>query len=241
MTLKMLTMFPSATDVTVIRDDSGWACRTELNATVSAWDAAHYSHAATVIMIDGTSDSLIRQAILESRHEDVVFKVHDDAARDVLTRELRFVRMNSFESFTSHDRYHPPTLPTGVEVESGANDDPEAMGMFCASGYTTEEFASHAARGSRWFGVRRDKQLVSFCMAYQNYERIWEIGAVLTKPDFRGRGFAKAVVSAALQHLVSHDRAPRYQFAASNDASRGLALSLGLTHVLTVDHYAPSG
>jgi GNAT superfamily N-acetyltransferase len=50
---------------------------------------------------------------------------------------------------------------------------------------------------------------------------------VLTLPDYRGRGCAKAVVSHVLSTAFAHEQTPLYQTLESNVAAVGVALSVG--------------
>ena len=238
MTLKMLTMFPSECQTTLWTNSTGWACRTELGARVSAWDKFNYPHAKTIIIIDGTSDSLMRHAIESSDSDHAVFKVHHPRCNAVLTTALNFKRVNTFLSFTlsTSSRKRGTTQPSWIERHAAFN--PEASRAFSSSGYTEDEFRSHLERGAQWFAARIDRKIASFCLAYPNHGQVWEVGAVLTDASYRRRGLAKAVVSAALSYVLDHGLVPRYQFHESNTASRALAQSIGLTHALTVDHFA---
>lgn len=111
----------------------------------------------------------------------------------------------------------------------------------CLSGYVAQEFRLHLDRGARWFAVRENNRIVSFCLAFQIFERIWEIGGFMTLREYRREGFARAVLSAAIGYLKALNLIPRYQFHYRNSASRRLAESLGLKPRLIVDHYAKEG
>ncbi len=57
-------------------------------------------------------------------------------------------------------------------------------------------------------------------------EDVWEV-SVSTDPRFRGRGLAKAVVSAATEYVLERGRVPLYVHEDSNPASTRVARSLG--------------
>jgi len=58
--------------------------------------------------------------------------------------------------------------------------------------------------------------------------------AVETVEHFRRRGLASAVVAAWVNAVLTAAKVPFYSHASSNDASRALAVRLGLTHAFTV-------
>lgn len=237
MTLKMLSLFPGLCTTTFYGDASAWACRTELGSKVSAWDRNEYPHAERIVMLDGNSPLHLEQALLDTPTKAVVFKLHDEWSRFTFANDRRFTLANSFESYSDLEPTSRTAFAEGVNVEQHSHFDDEAAGLFKQNGYVEKEFRLHLDRKAQWFAVRDRHLLVSTCLAFQNYDNIWEIGGVMTRTDYRRRGYARAVVSAALNHLAGLKLVPRYQFHHRNDASRGLAKSLGMTRRLTVDHY----
>lgn len=237
MTLKMLAMFPAECVTTLYRDESGWACLTELGAKVSAWDRNAYPRAGRIAMLDGTSQTLLAHILQTRQADSVVYKVHDRWSRAILAEDSKFSHATSFLSYSDLGQAVELSGLGETRVEQHSHYDREAAALFAASGYTTQEFRLHLERGARWFTVRGTEGIVSFCLTFPIFERIWEIGAVVTLEAYRRRGFARAVVSAALGFLKTHGLTPRYQFHYRNNASRGLAEGLGLTLRLVVDHY----
>ncbi len=57
---------------------------------------------------------------------------------------------------------------------------------------------------------------------------VWEI-AVVTEPQYRGRGFAKRVVSSATEYILNQGRVPLYVHDRANLASARVCRSLGYT------------
>jgi hypothetical protein len=76
-------------------------------------------------------------------------------------------------------------------------------------------------------------QAVSFAWSIRESERAAEC-AVETLEPFRRRGLASEVVAAWMNAGLAANKVPFYSHAASNDASRALAVHLSLTHVFTV-------
>lgn len=237
LTLKMLSMFPHECVTTLYWDESGWACRTELGAKVSAWDRNEYPFADRIVLLDGNSPSIFGHILRRRPTDSVVYKVHDQWSRFILGADPQFYHANSFLSYSDMNPAldtDPCCLPV---VQQHSRYDDEAATLFMASGYVEQEFRLHLDRGAQWFAVREKNRIVSFCLTFQIFEKLWEIGGVMTLREYRRKGFAKAVVSAALAYLKARKLIPRYQFHYRNSASRLLAQSLGLTQRLTIDHY----
>jgi RimJ/RimL family protein N-acetyltransferase len=77
------------------------------------------------------------------------------------------------------------------------------------------------------FGVRGPHgRLVSWAALKLKSERIWEI-AVATEPDYRGRGYARDVVSAASRFSLDQGRLPTYIHDRDNSTSAYVARAVG--------------
>jgi GNAT superfamily N-acetyltransferase len=224
-TLKMLSMFPNECATTLYRDESGWVCRTELSAKVSAWDRNEYPLADRIVTLNGNSPSIFGHILRHQPTDLVVYKVHDQWSRFILGEDPQFRHANSFHSYSDMSQTLD-TAQSGVPVvQQHSQYDDEAAALFVASGYAAQDFRFHIDRGAQWFSVREKNRIVSFCLAFQIFGKIWEIGGVLTLREYRRKGFAKAVMSAALGYLNAFKLIPRYQFHNRNSASRCLAES----------------
>ncbi|MDQ6670005.1 MAG: GNAT family N-acetyltransferase [Chloroflexota bacterium] len=77
------------------------------------------------------------------------------------------------------------------------------------------------------FGVRGPHgRLVSWAALKLKSDRVWEI-AVATESDYRGRGYARDVVSAATRFTLEHERLPIYIHDRDNGPSAFVARSVG--------------
>jgi RimJ/RimL family protein N-acetyltransferase len=77
------------------------------------------------------------------------------------------------------------------------------------------------------FGVRGPHgRLVSWAALKLKSDRIWEI-AVATEPDYRGRGYARDVVSAASRYSLDQGRLPTYIHDRDNSTSAYVARAVG--------------
>jgi RimJ/RimL family protein N-acetyltransferase len=77
------------------------------------------------------------------------------------------------------------------------------------------------------FGVRGPHgRLVSWAALKLKSDHVWEL-AVATEADYRGRGYARDVVSAAARFTLDHDRLPIYIHDRDNGASAFVARAVG--------------
>lgn len=77
------------------------------------------------------------------------------------------------------------------------------------------------------FGVRGPHgRLISWAALKLKSDAVWEI-AVATEPDYRGRGFARDVVSAAAAYTLERGRLPTYVHDRDNGSSGFVARSTG--------------
>lgn len=79
------------------------------------------------------------------------------------------------------------------------------------------------------FGAFREQQLVCAASMYPWSTSDFADLGVLTLPEFRGQGVARAVVRESFRYADSQDLEPQYRCQLDNAASRALAVSAGLT------------
>ncbi|RLF22800.1 MAG: hypothetical protein DRN15_08125 [Thermoprotei archaeon] len=65
-----------------------------------------------------------------------------------------------------------------------------------------EEVAKELLTKRRYYGLFEDERLVSIACAFFRMPEVWPVGNVYTHPDYRGRGYAKAVTSAITRDAV---------------------------------------
>ena len=103
----------------------------------------------------------------------------------------------------------------GIEgAEHIAEDDPSALHL-----RTRFDGAIFGVRGPRG-------RLVSWAALKLKSERVWEI-AVATEADYRGRGYARDVVSAAARFSLDQGRLPTYIHDRDNGTSAFVARAVG--------------
>ncbi len=77
------------------------------------------------------------------------------------------------------------------------------------------------------FGYFVENQLVSIANFQLRNGNVGFIG-VYTDPNFRGQGFGRAAVQAAVNHLINHGYGVLYQTLFSNKGSMGIAQKIGI-------------
>lgn len=94
---------------------------------------------------------------------------------------------------------------------------------------TTEDETAHEL-GLKWggevFGQVADGRVVSWAAVKPLSDVVWDL-SVRTLPEYRGRGYAKSVVSAAVRFIFDHDRLAAWGTHRTNLASINTARAVG--------------
>jgi GNAT superfamily N-acetyltransferase len=216
-----------------LRTAEHWALATILPVHVSDYDQRTYPTANYIVLLDGSSSVAMMDLVAAVPRGEVILKTSSEhvASRAVADLGGRIMR-----------RYISYTLPSGMPLAmvdsplQGTALTPELANVFAEAGYARSELEKYFQHGARWFARRQGSQLVSACFVYENFETIWEVAGVFTRPDFRRQGLASSVVTAALRQLSAANLRARYQVSADNAASLSLAMNLGLEEFLRVTH-----
>lgn len=164
----------------------------------------------------------------------MVIKTYDKAVKSYSKDRWAARLARSFISFTASESL--TSAQRSPEVTDGTALSSDLAQMFAANGYLDSEIIRHFAEGARWFAILNGAKARSVGFVFRNFESVWEIGGVLTQPDFRRRGLARQIVAAALSYLVEHGQIPRYQVRSDNLPSIKLAEASGLREFLRMDH-----
>lgn len=78
-----------------------------------------------------------------------------------------------------------------------------------------------------YYAIYKNEQLVSVAGERMKMDGFTEISAVVTHPDFTGKGFAKQLVAHAANKNFEHHRMPYLHVAETNTAAVGLYKKLG--------------
>jgi len=100
-------------------------------------------------------------------------------------------------------------------------------------------FARTHALG-RYIGIREDGRLAAMAGERMRYDGFTEISAVCVHPDFRGRGYAQALVRAMMRSIADRGDTPMLHVFDDNHGAIALYESLGFVgravfHVVPLD------
>ncbi|MFE0753549.1 GNAT family N-acetyltransferase [Inquilinus sp. NPDC058860] len=232
--LKHLEAFPGDTRVHHVRGTAGAATLVLLSAAASAYDRQAYPEVEYSAVISSDHPDLTAGLLpYVPRGVGVVFKLMNDADRDVVGAAYSLRRATSFRSFTAETAFTPDE-----RVRITIRPDEVAFSLFEAQGHARGWLRSLLESGRAFVAVlERDRNVLAACFAFQNYGRVWEVGGVCTPAEFRRQGHARRVVRTALAELGRRGLIPRYQVHERNEASTRLAESIGLKQFLITTHF----
>lgn len=232
--LKAITNNISTVRVILVHGRGDWGLLTILPTRVSQWHRINYPDSELIVLVDGNNTDHELTLLDEIPAANAVIKTSDRGVMADLQKRGA-IKTTSFISFTidGNDR----GAKKDNEVEMSSKLSPEARSILAQTGYSNGELSKHFANGAVWFGLRQDRNLVSICFVYQNYDYIWEIGGVCTASEYRRKGYAKLCIEAAIRHMLANEKYIRYQVCESNTASLELAKSAGLIEFLRLYHY----
>jgi GNAT superfamily N-acetyltransferase len=207
-----------------------------LPTVISPYDLQTYP-ASHYLVLPAADDLAVSRQLLDHvpSHVPLVFKFIDTVIESAARERFNLERVGAFHSYTS---VPGATYQAGEDVVVSPRLDTRLLPLYSYNGYDPVFVQSHfAARRAFSCTIYDLAEPVSTCLVYQNYDTIWEIGAVYTQPGYRARGLASQVVVAALDQLLVDHCIPRYQIFEQNVASQGLAEAIGLRRFLTVTHF----
>lgn len=234
--LKHIEAFRDHVSVAQVSTGRDTATLVLLDTGASAFDREAYPEAAFAALISSDGPALTRRLVeAVPCHRPVVFKLCNDADRDVVAEHFPISRATSFLSFTTGK-------PAGFAADAGVSitaSPTEAMlGLFESQGHSREWLRPRLDSGLAFTCVLdHDSEPRSVCLAFQNHRNIWEVGGVVAPTQHRGQGLASRVVRSALAELQRRRLVPRYQVNEDNLPSIRLALSIGLRQFLRLTHF----
>jgi len=209
-----------------------------LETAVFPFDAATYPAYDKIVLIASDSPTitdLLSQHI--PAHKNLVFKLCREADKEVIAQHVPVQRKTAYLSFTPTQK-SSQSWPIHENVIISEEWEAQFMPLYAQIDYTQEEVQGFFATDQTWnFAIFDEGEPICACLAYKNYQSIWEIGALYTLPAYRQQGLAQQVVETAVSSLLTHNLIPRYQVWEENIASRKLAEKLGLELFLTTTHY----
>ncbi len=232
--LKTLAHYPQAVECRIADHDAGVLL--VVSGDASAWDRQNYPGTDQVVLM-AASDTAAARALLRHvpRDRRLVFKLHDERHVAAVREGFSVERVNAFVSYAPSGGRRWRT-PQGVAVSRAPAE--ACLDIYAALGHSRDElrplFASGAALS---FTIFEGDAPRCSCFTYPNYGPFHEIGGLYTDPAHRRRGLARRVVQAALAHLTGAGLTARYQLQENNRPSARLAEAVGLTPVVTYEHW----
>ena len=207
-----------------------------LDTSASAYDRETYPEAMMAALISSDGPELTRNLIgVLPRQRDIVFKLSNDADRDVIAERFPISRATSFLSFTAGQ---PAGFVADANVSITTSASGAMLGLFESQGHAREWLCPLLSSGRAFTcTLEQDGEPRSVCLAFENYRQIWEVGGVVTPVQHRGLGLASRVVRSALAEVQRRGLVPRYQVNEGNAASIRLAASVGLRQFLQLTHF----
>ena len=232
--LKYLERYPEHARVHFVSDAQGGAALVLLDTRVDPYNRRAYPMAAWTAVISSDHPDLTR-SLLERlpRRVGIVFKLATDEDRAVVEAEFPLTRATCFLSFSG-------SLPSTPDEDVLVTSAPSAavFRLFETQNHERQWLEPLLDSGRALVSiVPREGRPLAICFAFENYGSVWEVGGVITLPEFRGKGLAARSVRVAIGELARRGLAPRYQVEEGNVASIRLATKIGLKPFLSLTHY----
>ena len=232
--LKYLLMYPERTVAYGISHGQDKAFIVILDASASAYDREMYPSSKHVVLISSDSEALTRRLLdFVPCDGSIVFKLSSEEDRAAVATRFSLRQTAAFHSYTAHS-------PFERDPEATIDRAPTEALMALAESQGQERVWIEkllAADRAFFCSISLADAPVSFCLAFQNFQHVWEVGSVLTLEQHRGHGYAARVVRTAHAVLAERQLMSRYQVQRDNIASISLARKIGLKQFLTLRHY----
>ncbi len=233
-TLKYLSLYRDIVKIDFMEDSSSWALLASIPTESLSYDTANYPHCKQALFINGTSDSLKYELLRKLPENNYVLRSNGYLDLSGFKSRFDIKAGHSYISYTCSDmdECYRDTGIKGVCHLTG-----EAIAMISKNGYTRYDLKKYFSNGSVWFGYIEAGVIKSICFVYQNYQNVWEVAGVHTAETERNKGYARVVVTSALNYLLKKGLIPRYEARVDNIKSRNLAETLKMKQFLRIDHF----
>ena len=233
-TLKYLTTYRENSRVRVIGDKGGWAVFSFFPTSILSFDRKVYPNARTAVFVNGTSEKYIHQLFEELPEDSYVLRLNAPMDLKPLEKRFKIARGFAYNSYTC--AVLPEKAPPVIVLPQSELTE-EAIRLLEMNDHSRADLERYFSRGARWFGYIEEGKIKSLCFTYEDYGRFREIGGVRTQEEERRKGYAYAVVYAAIKYLMENKLAPRYVTEENNENSILLAKSLGMKRFLRIEHF----
>jgi len=130
--------------------------------------------------------------------------------------------------FASPRQRQPQLLPLEAEMRPLTAEDAHAM-VALATLTEPGPFHLRTLELGAFFGIFHNCRLVAMAGQRLSLPGYVEVSAVCTHPDFRGRGYAPALMSTVMEHIGAHGKTPILHSFSSNAAAIAVYRGLGFT------------
>ncbi|CAG7628939.1 GNAT family N-acetyltransferase [Paenibacillus allorhizosphaerae] len=237
--LKMMETYGPVISCSVIERGREWGMLLALHTKRSAFDLAKYPDTESVIFVSGSHAPILNELLDQlPKSKPLVFKVQHPLYKALV--ESKF-QVSSVSAFITYSCGEPLSIADDEQVMEEATFNERLLPLWRQNGYNEQELSRMFYNGARSFTLYHGNVPVSTCIIFCNCAPVWEVGTVFTCAEHRGNGYAKKVVSRAINFLLERNLVPRYQVVHDNAASIHVAESIGLKQVVVLEHLLYAG
>ena len=198
-------------------DNAVWSALTSVHAPLAIRSARAATYPADVSPLAGMQtiapEAFIDLAALTPHGERVAFFTPEPVA---VPRGWALIRERWIDQMVCEE---PPTAIGQQFLELSPADDSDMLAL--ASATEPGPFLPNTPRMGRYIGLRDDQgRLVAMAGERLRLDRFTEISAVCTAPEFRGRGYAAALVVVMSRAIFATGRTPFLHVKTENGARR---------------------
>lgn len=195
-----------------------------------------------VAIAANTGRLLSLRDLLAGRERDEIFAATTIAAlAELVALDNEILIGPTLAYAASRDTFRPAPVPPGVEV--GIVDRDAIPALYAHRGFEHAlSYRLDGGPGDRRDQIaavaRRDGEVIGIAACSDDADALWQIGVDVV-PAAQGTGIGRALVSGLTARLLDAGTVPFYTAAASNIASRSVALGLGYWPAWTALRSAP--
>lgn len=233
--LKMIEAYQGQIKSFLVETKAHWGVLLLLPIEAYPYDQQAYPDADYVAFIANSSDEMFAELL---RHIPVQAKLVFKLQQARYAQQVEeFYTLERVRSFTSYSAPHEAAFGYADDVVMHDVLEAKLAPLWLKNGYEQAAIEQYFQRGAFSFSIFQGEQPVCTCLAFHNYGEIWEVGTLYTLEEWRGHGFAKKVVNAALHAITTRKFTPRYHVLESNTASIHVAEAVGLRPVMQLNHF----
>jgi ribosomal protein S18 acetylase RimI-like enzyme len=218
---------PDVSDAAHPLDNPVWGALTTRHSGLAEGSSEAWRYPAQIAPFAATADnSTERFAALErfiATEEDYIALVLTSPA--VPPSPFESVLAISVDQMVLTSAFH--ATPFAELVTLGAEDVPEMMALVELT--KPGPFGVRTRELGNYIGIRDGNRLVAMAGERMRLDGFTEISAVCTHPDYRGRGFARVLITRLAQAVSARGETPFLHVASENSTAIALYRELGFT------------